>query len=464
MQIYTLEEYAKLKKKKNGLNNVTTLENKSNTQKLGNKEIISLEENARRKNKESDLLSDIAPVKKVAGDDKKMDFFTKGAFEDGYQFGDVTKTILGTAGELGVGLVKGGASLVEGLTDVARYGIAGISGNGEYTDKLKSKANANTTESLFEGADDYLNKYSVLGKTSESILQGVGQVGTLAGAVALAPVTVGTAGATALSTAILGLSSVGSGMSEAYQGGATDKEATVYGISKGVIDAVTESLFGMVGKVAKVSGLSKGITGLDDAFAMKLSSKISNQVAKNWVEFGVKSSAEGVEEFLSGLGGAVAKYLTYMDEKELGEIVKDEKLLEQFVVGTVTSGMIQSGYIPKTAEGSLKEANKTGRDLITGYTQNEQAVIDKEIERRVGDKKLSKKELGKIEEQVKKDIERGYIGIETIEKALGGKTLEEYNNLKAESDEFNTLYTKEDGNSASGMERAKALMGFYKNP
>lgn len=456
MQIYTLEEYAKLKKKKNELNNVSTLENNSKQKKLGNKEIISLEENAKRKNKEVDL-SDIAPVKTMAGDDKKIDFFTKGAFEDGYQFGDVTKTILGTAGELGVGLVKGGASLVEGLTDVARYGIAGISGNGEYTDKLKSKANANTTESLFEGADVYLNKYSVLGKTSESILQGVGQVGALAGAVALAPVTVGTAGATALSTAILGLSSIGSGMSEAYQGGATDKEATVYGISKGVIDAVTESLFGMVGKVAKVSGLSKGITGLDDAFAMKLSSKISNQVAKNWVKFGVKSSAEGVEEFLSGLGGAVAKYLTYMDEKELGEIVKDEKLLEQFVVGTVTSGMIQSGYIPKTAEGSLKEANKTGRDLITGYTQNEQAVIDKEIERRVGDKNLSKKELGKIEEQVKKDIERGYIGIETIENALGGKTLEEYNDLKAESDEFNTLYTKEEGMSEQQRDRLAEL-------
>ena len=437
MAVYTLEEYAKLKKKKKKNEDAVTLEG---NEKSGLKNVITLEENARLKG--IDLMDfkhnniDIAPVMTTSKKEEeagKLDFFQKGAFTDGYQFGDVTKTILGTVGDAGVGIVKGGASLVEGITDATRYGVAGISdafGNETYADKVRKKAQNNAVENIFKSTDDYLDQYSVLGRTSDAILQGVGQVGGLIGAGAVAgALGVGVAGATALTSGIMGLSSTGSGMSEAYEGGATDEEATKYGISKGIIDAGTELLFGGLGKTINAVGLSKGISSIDDLFAQKLSSKLSNQVAKNFVEFGVKASAEGFEEVLAGLGSAVAKKLTYMDEEELSKIIEDENLLEQFVVGTVTSGMIQSGYIPKTAEGSLKQANETGRDFITGYTQNEQAVIDKEVEKRVGDRKLSKKELGEIEEQVKKDLEKGYIDIDTIESALGGETYNQYKSI-----------------------------------
>lgn len=415
--------------------------------------------------------NDIAPVRTTVGniDDEeekkkdkeeagKLDFFQKGAFEDGYQFGDVTKTILGTTADASVGIVKGAGSLVEGITDLGRYGVAGVAdafGKENYADKVRKKAQNNAVEDIFKSTDDYLNKYSVLGRTSDAVMQGLGQVGTivLTGGVAGA-LGAGAGVATGITTGVMGLSSAGSGMSEAYQGGATDKEATMYGISKGVIDAGTELIFGGLGKAVNAVGLSKGITSLDDVFAQKLSSKISNQVAKNIVEFGVKSSAEGFEEVLAGLGSAVAKNLTYMDEEELSKLVEDENLLEQFVVGTVTSGMIQSGYIPKTAEGSLKEANEKGKDFITGYTQNEQAVIDKEVEKRVGDQKLSKKELGEIEEQVKKDLEKGYIDIDTIESALGGETYNKYKSI-TEQEESLTKQLEELKNAPNTVGNAK---------
>ena len=437
MAIYTLEEYAQLKKKKKKVGGIENA--------------ITLEENMKRKGISLDKVSsgisqtssDIAPIgttvsKKEDEEESLLDFFQKGAFKDGYNFGDVTKTILGTVGDAGVGIVKGAGSLVEGVVDAGRYGVAGISdklGNETYADKVREKAKKNSVENFFKGTDEYLDEYSVLGRTSDAILQGVGQVGGIIGAGLIGgAVGLGTVGATALTTGLMGVSSTGSGMSEAYQGGATDEEATKYGISKGVIDAGTELLFGGLGKTLNAVGLSKGISSLDDVFAQKLSSKLSNQVAKNFVEFGVKASAEGFEEVLAGLGSAVAKKLTYMDEEELNDILKDENLLEQFVVGTVTSGMIQSGYIPKTAEGSLKEANKTGRDFITGYTQNEQAVIDKEVEKRAGDRKLSNKELGEIEEQVKKDLEKGYIDIDTIESALGGETYNQYKSINKQEE------------------------------
>ena len=449
MAVYTLEEYAKLKKKKkNGIENA-----------------ITLEENTRRKGFDptKSTVGDIAPIMTTSKKEEKeeagkLDFFQKGVFEDGYNFGDVTKTILGTVGDAGVGLAKGVASLGEGITDLGRYGVAGVAdklGNDNYADKVREKAKKNTVEDFFKDTDDYLNQYSVLGRTSDAVMQGLGQVGgiLLTGGVAGA-LGAGALGATVATTGAMGLSSAGSGMSEAYQGGATDKEATMYGISKGIIDAGSELIFGGLGKAVNAVGLSKGISSLDDVFAQKLSSKISNQVAKNITEFGVKASAEGFEEVLAGLGSAVAKKLTYMEEEELSDLVKDENLLEQFVVGTVTSGMIQSGYIPKTAEGSLKEANETGKDFITGYTQNEQAVIDKEVEKRVGDQKLSKKELGKIEEEVKKDLEKGYIDIDTIESALGGETYNKYKSI-TEQEETLTKQLEELKNAPNTVGNAK---------
>ena len=400
--------------------------------------------------------TDIAPIRSTTSDSKKkkeeeekLDLFQKGAFKDGYDIGDITKTLLGTVGDAGVGLTKGVASLGEGIIDLSRYGVAGVAdkfGNDKYADKVREKAKKNSVEDFFKGTDDYLNKYSVLGRTSDAITQGLGQVaGILATGGAAGALGASAGVATGVTTGVMGLSSAGSGMSEAYKGGATDKEAVKYGISKGVIDAGSELIFGGLGKAVNAVGLSKGISSLDDVFAQKLSSKISNQAMKNFTEFGVKASAEGFEEILAGLGSAAAKKLTYMEEEELKELIEDENLLEQFVVGTVTSGMIQSGYIPGTSKGSLKESNETERDFITGYTKNEQAIIDEEVKARTEGKNLDKKELGKIEEQVKKDLEKGNISIDTIERVLGGDTYKDYNTLLEESKEFDTLYNTESG-------------------
>jgi len=399
---------------------------------------------------------DVAPVKEE--DEKKLDFFQKGS-KIGDQKGfwnkvlDVPQAILGTAGDAGLGVLKGAGSLVEGIGDLGLYGVAGVAdfvGADKFSDKTKKFAQKNTVQDITKGADDYLNQYSVLGKTSDAITQGVGQVGTiiLSGGLG-ASAGLGAVGTTALTTGVMGASSAGSGMSEAYQGGATDAEAFKYGMAKGAIDAGTEMMFGGFGKAVKAVGLSRGIGGFDDMLAQKISSKITNHVLKNATEFGVKASGEGVEEVVAGLLSAKAKQLTYMSDSELRDLVADENLLEQFVVGTVTSGMIQSGYIPATAQGSLKEANETNRDFITGYTQNEQAVIDKVVDERVkeletDEKKLTKKEIGEIESEVKTAFERGEIDIDTIESVIGGELYTQYNDLVKESEEYEQLYKTKD--------------------
>lgn len=373
----------------------------------------------------------VSKVKK----EKKLDFFQKGAFEDGYQFGDVTKTVLGTAGDTGLGVVKGALGTIEGIADFVDYRVADAAdffGADEYADRLRDITSKSWVDAATNKADEFFDNYSVLGRTSDAAIQGVGKMIPqyfLGGAGKAAGLTA--KGLMALATGITGLSAAGSATSEAYSQGATDKEAAIYGAISGGAEALSEMLFGGMGKGINALGYSKGLSSADDMLAKKVSNMFSNQIMKNVTEFGIKAGAEGIEEVLSGTAEAIGKKLTYMSEEELSDILKDENLLEQFVVGSVTSGIIQSGVIPGTKRGSLIEANKIGRDFITELTQNEQKVLDAEVQNRINEseavgEKMTNKQKNVIAEQVRNDLEKGYIGIDTIESALGGKTYEAY--------------------------------------
>ena len=388
-------------------------------------------------------------------DDSKLDFFQKGSFDDGYQAGDVTKAILGTAGDAGMGIVKGIGKLGEGIGDLVSYGIIGAAdlfgASDEWVADKKKRTQDSFVDIMAKPADDYLNKYSVLGRTSDAVMQGLGQVGGILATGGLgAAAELGTAGTTALTTAVTGLSGVGSGMGEAYQGGATDKEALTYGLISGTADAVSELIFGGLGKAVKATGLSVGLSSADDMLAKKLTKKVSSTLAKNVIELGVKSGAEGLEEVLAGTAQAVGKKLTYMSESDIMEIIEDENLLEQFVVGAFTSGIAQSP--------SVSNATTQGRDYISGLTKNEETVINKVYEDTVAEKEkngnLTTREKNKIYDSVVKDMELGRIDTDTIESVLGGESYSNYQSmveketsLKKQSEdltnEINTLLDKE---------------------
>jgi hypothetical protein len=416
--------------------------------------------------------ADIAPVVTSKKEEEKDTWFKAGGFSDGVDgigdfFGDLGQTILGTVGDIGVGVGKGLGGLVEGVVDLGTYAVSGVSdffGADEFAKDAKNFAKENQTDKIFKGAEDFVDQYSVLGNKSDNITQGLGYVGGILATGGLgASAGLGSAGATALTTGLTFTSSMGGGMSEAYSGGATDEEAVTYGAIKGAGDAVTELIFGGLGKAVKATGLSTGLSSADDILAKKLSSKITNQIGKNLVEYGVKAGAEGTEEVLAGIVSIAGKKATYLSEEELGKIIEDENLLEQFIAGAVTSGIAQSGYVPGMTQGSLREANKAGRDFISGYTANEQTVIDSEVDKRVKEfekngKKVDGKQKNKIIEEVENDLKKGFIGVDAIESALGGETYKKYNSLLEESQEFQKLYTTKDSElSEEQRDRRDAL-------
>lgn len=389
-----------------------------------------------KEKKIDDSFNDIAPASRGGNKDS---WFKSGTFDDGYQFGDVTKAILGTAGDVATGAVKGVGRMVEGIVDLGTYGVAGIAdalGADDFADKARKTARYSATDEWTKPATNWLDQYSLLGDKGDAISEGLGQVASIiltggtAGAVGKTAGLTGKALSVAQTVAVTGatgLSSMGNAMSEAYENGATDEEATAYGLIAGVAEAGTELLFGGIGKAVNAVGISKSAIGLDDALAKKVASKFQNRILKNLAEFGIKAGAEGTEEVLSGIAQAWGKSITYKSDEELIDLIKDEKLLDSFIAGAITSGITQSGVVPGMKNGSLIQANKDKTDFITGYTETEQRVIDKLIEKRLeGMEKSSKKDRANIEEDIITLLEKGAISTEEIEAAVGGESYTAY--------------------------------------
>lgn len=387
-------------------------------------------------------------------EDDGLEIFKSGAFSDGYDFGDVTMSILGTAGDAALEAAKGFGKVGEGLGKGIALGAAQVGdwfGADDWAEGVRDRAQRDFIDEWTEGIDKGIEKYSFLGDTTDAILQGVGQVGAVAA-------TGGAAGA-GVGTATLFGSSFGNSTSEALQNGASDEEAYTYGLMSAAAETVSEMIFGGLGKGVNMLGFSKGLSSIDDMAAKAAGKFFKSDTGKNIVEWAVKSGFEGAEEVLAGLGNAAAKKLTYMSEKDLAELVQDENLFEQFFVGAMTSGVMQSGIIPGTSNGSLIESNKTGRDFISGLSKNEQSVVDKvfknELAKAEENGKVTNKQKNEIYNDIIERMEKGRIDTDTIEEVLGGDSFKAYKDIL---DSENAL--KEEQKAL--QEEQKALEEEYK--
>ncbi len=368
--------------------------------------------------------TDISPIKST----KKTILKSSNAFKNGYDLGDGIVTAASTVADVGVNAAKGILRLSEGLVDAGAYGVAGIAdlfGADSFAKNVRKEAKADSTELLLGGVSKAVDKNSVMGYYGDAVAQGVGQIGGLV-------ITGGLGASAGATTAVLGASSLGSGMSEAYQNKATDRQAFAYGLANAAVEVVSERIFNGLGKAIN---FGKALSSADDVVASKVggairratekafkSPKVSKAVG-NLVEYGIKSGAEGVEEIAAGFGNAVAKKLTYESNEDLKKLVKDENLLEQFIIGSIVSGIAQGS--------DVITSTKRGKDFVTGYTDTEQKVIDKVTQNRIAEKKkqngkVTAKQKSAIAEAVKRDLDKGYITTDEINEALGGDSYKEY--------------------------------------
>lgn len=411
---------------------------------------------------------DTAPVKTTTS---KRTWFNPGLFEDGWDFGDISKTLLGTNVDFAEDFSSGLAGIGEGAIDAIATGVGAIAkklGKDDFADKTqkfieRDLANeyqwAEKLASKIPGVETLqmanvvankgdTEKVSVLGEKTDAVVQSAGQL-------------VGTYGLQAVGVPwwlTTGATSFGGGAEEAFQNDATYGEAGTYGLINAGAEIISEKLTG---------GIKFGGVALDEGLKKTLTKGISNKVAKTLVSLGWDAAGEGFEEVFSEVMTNIGKKLTYEKESTLDELLLSEDAmdvyLEAFIGGAVLGGGANVGKVAHSA--------KTGRDYDTGLTVNEQSVVDAEVKNRITERqknvavkekidqliteqektfgtlsdsekkrikeqvqleeidytttKISKKERTEIEKQVREDLEKGYIGIDQIESTLAsGKTAE----------------------------------------
>jgi hypothetical protein len=447
------EELEKLKKKKKTLTPLQNALTGGRYSNLPTDDIAPVLQNAVKKATEKS----IATVKKTVGtvSDDERTWFQKGAFEDGYQFGDITKTILGSSQDLFdnalTGVLDIGEKAVDALATIAPYIAQGMyySNGGGYNieadrimetgfkqakketaefvekdlydaEKVAQKLTSSSTLRLL-GADT--EKGSVFGEKSDSLAQSAGQLGAQIGTNLLLPGS---------GMALMGVTAFGGESENALKNGATLEEAAFSGAISAGAEILTE----------KIGGISFGGKTLTDAAFNQLSRHMTGKLSKVLLTTGKVSAdalSEGGEEILSGYMSAIGQKLSYMEEKEIEELFSSEDLLDSFIGGVVLGGAGGVG-------GAVKSA-ANGVDYVTELTKNEQKVVEKVYKDRVAEAekkgKISGTEKSKIYDDVLEKMEKGYLSTDDIESALGDRSA--YDALQKESEEFKTLYETESG-------------------
>ena len=424
------------------------------------------------------------------GIDNGKVFKKSSAFKDGYDFGDITKTVLDTSATLGTEVVKGVANIGENIGDLASYGIAGVAdllGNDEYADRVRKNAQVNLVDKYTKPVSSKIDKNSILGSKGKEMAQSLGYV---AGTAAIGTATGGTAGilgktaegaakaANIATTATTFASSMGSGITEAYQNGATDQEALAYGIISGIGEAGSELMFGGLGKVFGKVGFNPTGGALDKVVVQGLSKNIKNKMVKTLVQSGLMATGEGIEEIVSGVVSAIGKKATFMKEEDLKNILKDENLAEQFWMGVLTSAIAQAPStissiknktdyltgeklettqknetpeLPQNVQNNI-EQQTIQIDTKTAQNQNMSQISDTN-ENNLKNTAINEINNSKISEQAKKDMLNAINGMENVDE-------ESYNNIKQTLNEINKNELQTNLTYQDNLERRKNYVKY----
>ena len=393
---------------------------------------------------------------------KKRKWYESELFDDGWDFGDVTKAILGvdddTASlkDLTVGSIKRGYYN-------SIYGEESFKAmNGSQNQKDEYKKLLESDEYQFAPGNDLAGAVSGgMEQFGQMVRQftnprTVAFTGTAVGAAIIA----GNAGPQALlpeeiisvpaaATAAFTAGSAASNLeieaghayNEMIEAGISEKTARkvawgVGGVNAGLellqIDELVDAY-----KVTKGSGATK-----------KFTQKIVDELLERGIDVAKETTQEVAQEFVTTTGVQIASMKDKGEWAYTGDEVKD-RMKDTAKSSALTFGMMNAPAAVKNTISIASEQKKAN-----SLTKNEQAVVDKVVADRIAEKekdgaKLSGSEKKKITEAVVAEMEKGYISVDTIAEAIGG---EKYNQYKQAADweaslqnEYDTLNKEFEG-------------------
>ena len=354
-------------------------------------------------------------------------WFQKGAFSDGIDsvgdfFASLGKTAIGTLADVSENMWTGTLELGEAAIDSVAYGVGTV--GGLFSDDFRDDVDSFIAKEILapQQTGEIMSKMSIVGALNEWVNDGNTEENSVLGDKADGLVQSGTqyAEAALLQTVgvpmevTMGVNAFGSELESAFQNDATHLEA---GISASV-SAAAEIIF------EKISGfVSFGGRALDDSVQNWIKTNISNKLAKTITKYVVGAVGEGTEEVLTEAASAVGRKITYLSEKEWGEVLSSEDLFDAFIGGAALSGIIEGGRVINS--------KLEGRGFISGLTQSEQSVVDKLYndalaEAEKNGKTLTKKQQSELYDTILDNLEHGQISIDDIESVLGGDAYKSY--------------------------------------
>lgn len=160
----------------------------------------------------------------------------------------------------------------------------------------------------------------------------------------------------------------GNSYTEALKDGASEADALAYGALNGVKETATELMYGGLG-----SAFGKG--ALDDTVKDLLTDRIKNKVAKKATKLGIGMVAEGLEEVAATI---LDPFVKSVYTKKL-DFSSYDTMLDDFVVGALTSGVMQGGeaLINKTrnnAQNNKKTAELENKGAEIGTKETTQGT------------------------------------------------------------------------------------------
>lgn len=412
---------------------------------------------------------------------KKRKWYEKGHFEDGWDFGDITKTILGidedTASlkDLTVGSVKRGY-----LNSI--YGEESFKAmNGGQNKKDEYAQILAGDEYQFTPGNDAAGAVSgameLLGQqfrqfTNPSTLALAGTAATMAGIAGqagpqvLAPEEVITVPAAAMAGFTAGSAKsnleieAGHAYNEMLESGISEETAKKVATAVGAVNASLEILqvdeLLDAYKVTKASGATKTFT---------------KKILDELVDRGVDVAKETVQEVAQE--GVTIAGTQYASQKDKGEYAYNSDDVKDRLKDTAKSSALSFGLMnaPAAVKNTVSIASEQHK--ANSLTKNEQAVVDKVVADRVAEaekdgKKLSNSEKRKINESVVAEMEKGYIPVDTIEEVLGGEKYSQYKQAAEWEDslqtEFDTLNKMKQGDmTGEQVDRREALRTQIQN-
>lgn len=253
-----------------------------------NRDLSNLKQNETNKTKtlQEFINKDVLPNMKTTVKDASGLIKSSNAFDDGYQFGDVSKTVGSTLANAGASFVEGIGRIGEGASDFGTHIAAQVvdwAGNKDWANRIRQTAMEDRNKELFDNIQKDLRPNSVLGDKSEETLASMGYSTGLM-AFEMNPLT------SKIGTGLMFSTASAGGLNESYsKEGVTNTQAWIRGLGQGAIETAVE----------RASGLFGPVGSWDKSLSNAVSSRISSGLGKLLVRTGVQGLAEGSEEIAS---------------------------------------------------------------------------------------------------------------------------------------------------------------------